>query len=59
MTSAKKSRREVGYERAIKAMKKCADALYKLPSEVLCTDAGDRTIIKGNCALYLTGEIEI
>jgi len=27
--------------------------------DLLCTDAGDRTIIQGNCALYLTGEIEI
>jgi len=27
--------------------------------DLLCTDAGDRTIIKGTCALYLTGEIEI
>ena len=27
--------------------------------DLLCTDAGDRTIIRGDCALYLTGEIEI
>ena len=27
--------------------------------DLLCTDAGERTIIQGNCALYLTGEIEI
>lgn len=27
--------------------------------DLLCTDAGDRTIIQGDCALYLTGEIEI
>jgi PhzF family phenazine biosynthesis protein len=27
--------------------------------DLLCTDAGTRTIIQGECALYLTGEIEI
>jgi predicted PhzF superfamily epimerase YddE/YHI9 len=27
--------------------------------DLLCTDAGDRTIIQGDCALFLTGEIEI
>ncbi len=27
--------------------------------DLLCTDAGDRTIIQGECALYLTGEIEV
>ena len=27
--------------------------------DLLCTDAGARTIIQGNCALYLTGEIEV
>jgi PhzF family phenazine biosynthesis protein len=27
--------------------------------DLLCTDDGDRTIIQGDCALYLTGEIEI
>jgi PhzF family phenazine biosynthesis protein len=27
--------------------------------DLLCTDDGARTIIQGNCALYLTGEIEI
>lgn len=27
--------------------------------DLFCTDAGERTIIQGNCALYLTGEIEI
>ena len=26
--------------------------------DLLCTDAGARTIIQGDCALYLTGEIE-
>jgi hypothetical protein len=26
---------------------------------VLCTDDGARTIIQGDCALYLTGEIEV
>lgn len=27
--------------------------------DLLCTDAGDRTLITGDCALYLTGEIEV
>ena len=27
--------------------------------DLLCTDDGDRTIIQGECALFLTGEIEI
>lgn len=27
--------------------------------DLVCTDAGTRTIIEGSCALYLTGEIEI
>jgi PhzF family phenazine biosynthesis protein len=27
--------------------------------DLLCTDAGDRTLISGDCALYLTGEIEV
>lgn len=27
--------------------------------DLLCTDAGTRTIIRGQCALYLTGEIEV
>ena len=27
--------------------------------DLLCTDDGERTVIQGNCALYLTGEIEI
>jgi predicted PhzF superfamily epimerase YddE/YHI9 len=27
--------------------------------DLLCTDAGARTIIQGECALYLTGEIEV
>ena len=27
--------------------------------DLICTDAGPRTIIQGDCALYLTGEIEI
>jgi PhzF family phenazine biosynthesis protein len=27
--------------------------------DLLCTDAGERTVIQGNCALYLTGEIEV
>lgn len=27
--------------------------------DLLCTDDGARTILQGNCALYLTGEIEI
>lgn len=27
--------------------------------DLICTDDGARTIIQGNCALYLTGEIEI
>lgn len=27
--------------------------------DLLCTDNGERTIIQGTCALYLTGEIEI
>jgi predicted PhzF superfamily epimerase YddE/YHI9 len=27
--------------------------------DLLCTDEGARTIIQGDCALYLTGEIEI
>jgi PhzF family phenazine biosynthesis protein len=27
--------------------------------DLLCTDDGERTIIQGDCALYLTGEIEI
>jgi len=27
--------------------------------DLVCTDDGDRTVIQGDCALYLTGEIEI
>lgn len=27
--------------------------------DLLCTDAGDRTVITGKCALYLAGEIEV
>ncbi len=27
--------------------------------DLLCTDAGDRVVIVGECALYLTGEIEV
>jgi predicted PhzF superfamily epimerase YddE/YHI9 len=27
--------------------------------DLLCIDDGDRTIIQGDCALYLTGEIEV
>ena len=27
--------------------------------DLLCTDDGARTLIQGNCALYLTGEIEV
>ena len=27
--------------------------------DLLCTDDGERTIIQGDCALYLTGEIEV
>ena len=27
--------------------------------DLLCTDAGERTVIQGNCALYLTGEIDV
>jgi PhzF family phenazine biosynthesis protein len=27
--------------------------------DLLCTDAGERTIIQGDCALYLTGEIKV
>src|ERR1043165_8306959 len=27
--------------------------------DLLCTDDGERIIIKGDCALYLTGEIEL
>lgn len=27
--------------------------------DLLCTDAGDRSILQGDCTLYLTGEIEI
>jgi PhzF family phenazine biosynthesis protein len=27
--------------------------------DLLCTDAGTRTLITGDCALYLTGEIEV
>ncbi|MCP5412167.1 MAG: PhzF family phenazine biosynthesis protein [Alphaproteobacteria bacterium] len=27
--------------------------------DLVCTDAGDRTVIEGRCALYLTGEITI
>jgi len=27
--------------------------------DLLCTDDGDRTIIQGECALYLTGEIQV
>jgi len=26
---------------------------------LLCTDDGARTILQGDCALYLTGEIEV
>jgi PhzF family phenazine biosynthesis protein len=31
----------------------------KRGGDLLCTDAGDRTVIVGECALYLTGEIEV
>jgi PhzF family phenazine biosynthesis protein len=27
--------------------------------DLLCTDDGERTVIQGDCALYLTGEIEV
>lgn len=27
--------------------------------DLICTDDGDRTLIQGDCALYLTGEIEV
>jgi PhzF family phenazine biosynthesis protein len=27
--------------------------------DLVCTDAGERTVIQGTCALYLTGEIEV
>jgi hypothetical protein len=27
--------------------------------DLICTDDGDRTLIQGECALYLTGEIEV
>jgi PhzF family phenazine biosynthesis protein len=27
--------------------------------DLLCTDAGERTLITGDCALYLTGELEV
>ena len=27
--------------------------------ELTCTDAGDRTVLSGNCSLYLRGEIEV
>jgi PhzF family phenazine biosynthesis protein len=31
----------------------------KRGGDLLCTDAGERTVIVGECALYLTGEIEV
>jgi PhzF family phenazine biosynthesis protein len=27
--------------------------------DLLCTDAGERTVLQGGCALYLTGEIDV
>ena len=31
----------------------------KRGGDLLCTDAGERVVIAGDCALYLTGEIEV
>jgi PhzF family phenazine biosynthesis protein len=31
----------------------------KRGGDLLCTDAGERTVIVGECALYLTGEIDV
>jgi predicted PhzF superfamily epimerase YddE/YHI9 len=31
----------------------------KRGGDLLCTDAGERVVIVGECALYLTGEIEV
>ncbi|MDB5734665.1 MAG: isomerase [Alphaproteobacteria bacterium] len=31
----------------------------KRSGDLLCTDAGERVVIVGDCALYLTGEIEV
>ena len=31
----------------------------KRGGDLLCTDAGERVVISGECALFLTGEIEV
>ena len=53
----KKMHEGVSFEELAKKFSKCPSSARG--GDLLCTDDGARTIIQGECALYLTGEIEI